>query len=206
MFNHPLPDENFHNFEYYEDLDPIISCVEVINSGALSYEIFISQYFKALDEGWHVDPTATEDKNSDDWAKTENRTAIFAENLTEENILNALKNHHFYATPDKNLQIYFYGNDHLMGSKIVADKVNFKIKVIEPDGNKIDRITLYTNGVRVVKYWTVWKSNFETEYTVDLNREIKDESSDLKDNYFVLEVSLMNFTKAITSPIWVSLP
>ncbi len=221
MFNHPSGEglNIWNNFEYYEDLDKIIDCIEVSNGDFDDYGDRVQYYFISLDKGWHLGPTATEDNHGFNWGtSSENRTAVFIDELNEEKILRALKSHNFYATTDKNLQLYFFANDNPMGSKLSENEINFYIKVIEPDGDKINKVTLYTNGKNIVKEWTmVGENKFEAIYSISLNAktEVENKTNNALERYYVVEVEtirekglnpiLYEKRNAISSPIWIKL-
>ncbi len=204
MFNHPGEGGTpvWDDFKYYKDLDSIINCIEVINATAGSYEDFVDFYFMALDAGWHLGPAASEDSHHSFWGtRCECRTAIFAEELSEESILNALRNHNFYATADKNLRLYFLGNNNLMGSKIAlkrGENINFYIKVVEPDGEVVSRIAILSNNKTLIKEFENDKSQFEIIFSIPF------ESVGEEAKYYIVEVSLQSSKKAISSPIWIT--
>lgn len=76
-------------------------------------------YFKYLNLGFKVAPTADQDNHQKNWgAATPARTAIVATSLTKASVIDALRRRHVYATEDKNLSIIIKVNGRLCGDVI----------------------------------------------------------------------------------------
>ena len=74
-------------------------------------------YLHYLNLGFHLAPSTGQDNHYRTWGTVSDaRVAVLADNLTKQEILNALKNRRAYATEDKNLKVIFRANGHLMGS------------------------------------------------------------------------------------------
>lgn len=76
-------------------------------------------YFKYLNLGFKVAPTADQDNHQKNWgAATPARTAIVATSLTKASVIDALRRRHVYATEDRNLSIIIKVNGRLCGDMI----------------------------------------------------------------------------------------
>lgn len=76
-------------------------------------------YFKYLNLGFKVAPTADQDNHQKNWgAATPARTAIVATRLTKASVIDALRRRHVYATEDRNLSIVIKVNGRLCGDVI----------------------------------------------------------------------------------------
>ena len=153
QWNHPLSYGcpvawDFFQFDYYSDKrDAGMELIECYNWGYRD-----SSYIKALDAGWHVMPTATEDDHYGMWISPLGiRTVLLAESLTRENLYDAMRAGRGYATLDDNLEIRFSVNGKVMGSDLAnpgAASYTASLDICDPDvyGDKIIKIEIVTNG------------------------------------------------------------
>jgi hypothetical protein len=93
-------------------MDEHASLIEVLNGPGLKdgtgqrAKSMESEYFKYLNLGFHLSPTADQDNHYRTWGTITNaRTGLIAPSLTKESILEAMADGHAYATEDKNLKI-----------------------------------------------------------------------------------------------------
>lgn len=76
-------------------------------------------YFKYLNLGFKVAPTADQDNHQKNWgAATPARTAVVATTLTKASVLDALRRRHVYATEDRNLSVVIKVNGRLCGDVV----------------------------------------------------------------------------------------
>ncbi|MET0648526.1 MAG: CehA/McbA family metallohydrolase [Pyrinomonadaceae bacterium] len=76
-------------------------------------------YFKYLNLGFKVAPTADQDNHQRNWgAATPARTAVVATSLTKASVIDALRRRRVYATEDRNLSVIIRVNGRLCGDVI----------------------------------------------------------------------------------------
>ncbi|MCJ7490391.1 MAG: PHP domain-containing protein [Thermoplasmata archaeon] len=132
---------DFFQFDFCtEERDAAMGMLECYNWGYRD-----SSYIKALDEGWHIMPTATEDDHYGDWISPLGiRTVLLAPSLTRDNLYEAMREGRGYATLDENLEIRFTLNGEVMGSSLSspgATSYTASIVIDDTDG-LCDAITL----------------------------------------------------------------
>lgn len=138
QFNHPkLYNDNASEYgaddfsspsTWIETMDRYAQLIEIINGPAMTKlrdqepaEVMQSDYLYYLNLGFHLAPTADQDNHYFTWGtSTRARTGVIAESLTNDNIYNALRNRHVYATEDNNLRVIFHVNGKLCGTRITA--------------------------------------------------------------------------------------
>ncbi len=154
MFNHPSwPDDSFSNLAYVNNLDRHINGIEVGN-GAPPYSYHRSEghYFKALDNGWRLGAMNAQDNHSTNWGDPDNLTVIIAEDLSTDNLIDAMNARRMYSTETKSLHLTVKGNGHWMGSVIdiaVGEEIDFEV-LAEDTKVKIDKLQLITNGGHIL--------------------------------------------------------
>ena len=152
QFNHPLyVSENFMDYTgLSEDSDGSMNIIEAYND-----EDYENSYIMALDQGWHLMPSANSDTHYSDWiASHEMRTVLLAESLTPEDLYAAMSARRGYATLDKNLEIQYTLNEAVMGS-IIEDSpssCDIVVHVVDPDGESdaITKIEIISNNGVIV--------------------------------------------------------
>ncbi len=201
QLNHPgTTFGDFADFGYYSvGTDAVTHLVEVGNgegpvrtSGYFpSYEY----YTRALDKGWHVAPSNNQDNHKGNWiTSNEARTVVLANELTRENVYDAIRNYRVYASEDKNLEIAYYVNGNVMGTIMDApDKLNVSIKAKDPDANdKIGKISIITNGGTVA-----------ASKTFDTNEAVWDLALDPEYSYYYVRIDQTDKDIAVTAPVWI---
>lgn len=84
-----------------------------------------SEFFRYLNLGFHIAPTADQDNHRATWGTiTDARTAVVADELTKAALLRAMKARHVYATEDKNLRIDCRVNGQRCGERLNAVPTN----------------------------------------------------------------------------------
>lgn len=134
QFNHPSSSGQFlvngTALGYSADGDAVMVIAEIQNSSAFSTntietETGRSSYESAfklmLERGFHVAPVTNQDNHCANWgASWTNRTAVLIPNgdvFTTATFMDALRARRVFATSDKQSQLVFTGNGHLMGER-----------------------------------------------------------------------------------------
>ncbi len=201
QFNHPGDKfGDFNKLKYSKNADQVISLIEVgngykkdISKNIISFDM----YQLALDNGWHLAPTANQDNHKVDFGiANEFRTVILSTNLSKDAIYDALKNMRVYATQDKNIKIDYNINKLPIGSTITdATKLNFSICSIDNDSeDKIKEIQVISNKGEVIKS-KMFNSNL-----AKLDFSIKP----IKNKYYYVKVIQNNNKVSVTAPIWIN--
>lgn len=201
QFNHPgTTFGNFDEFAHYNPkYDNVINLVEVGNGegqiGSNGYFRSYDQYTMALDKGWHLSPSNNQDNHKGKWGDANTaRNVVLADALTYEGILDAVKNHRFYSTEDKNLTINYTLDGNVMGSKVTnaGSTVKIEAEIVDPDSQDIvGKVEVISNGGKVVASETVNSNQGLVEF------EIPNEGT-----YYYILVTEGDGDMAVTSPVW----
>ncbi|MCD8190610.1 MAG: cell wall-binding protein, partial [Clostridiales bacterium] len=157
QFNHPgTTFGDFQDFSYYdEEIDELITLIEVGNGegaiGSSSYFPSYEYYTRALDKGWHVAPTNNQDNHKGLWGDANTaRSVVLADNLTEGDIYDAMRNYRVYATEDNDLSIYYTLDGNIMGTILsesdVDDTVTLSVKLSDPTDSSLGTVSVIVNG------------------------------------------------------------
>lgn len=204
QLNHPgTTFGNFSDFAYYTPaLDNYVQLVEVGNGegqiGAGGYYPSYEQYIMALDKGWHVAPTNNQDNHKGRWGNANDaRDVIFADELSENGLFDAIRERRLYATEDKNLEISYTLDDHMMGSQLgtddVGENVDIDVTVYDPDYNDgISKVEVVVNSGRVAYAWDSIPDSGELSCTIPAAY-----------SYYFIRVTQMDGNLAVTAPVWV---
>ncbi|MDQ1371621.1 MAG: POLIIIAc protein [Candidatus Thermoplasmatota archaeon] len=160
QWNHPLSYGcpvcwDYYQFDYVtEERDAAMGMLECYNWGYRD-----SSYVKALDAGWHMMPTATEDDHYGDWISPLGiRTVLLAPSLAREDLYDAMRDGRGYATLDSNLEIRFEVDGEVMGSDLSspgAASYTASIRIFDPDvvGDEITLVEIVSdNNVTVCSF------------------------------------------------------
>jgi hypothetical protein len=208
QWNHPLSYGcpvcwDYYQFDFWnEERDAAMGMLECYNWGYRD-----SSYYKALDAGWHMMPTATEDDHYGDWISPLGiRTVLLAPSLSREDLYEAMSEGRGYATLDSNLEIRFEVDGAVMSSRLGnpgAESYTASIDICDPDGD-CDMITLVeivSNGNTTVWSATPNSSSYK-------NPEIELPGSD-GSQYFLVRVTTVSplngeveGVTAWTAPVW----
>ena len=201
QFNHPtyMTDE-FMSFAYQTAArDAAMGLVEVFND--LLTE---DSYILALDQGWHVMPSANSDTHSQDWMTgSDVRTVLLAPSLTPADLYAAMRAGRGYATLDKNLEISYTMNGEVMSSVLAPGTSEFTaaVHIEDPDGTAMDEITL----VEIVSDGGIVVASVPTSgTTVDLTVTLSSHSA----NYYYVRVTTASGLDGLpgatawTAPVW----
>ncbi|NFA43968.1 DUF3604 domain-containing protein [Clostridium botulinum] len=200
QLNHPGKTfGDFADFGFYsEGADKNVNLIEVGNgegpirgSGYFpSYEY----YTRALDKGWHVAPTNSQDNHKGNWFTSNNaRTIVIADDNSRDSIYDALREKRVYASEDADMTIDYTVNDEVMGTSLgnVDGKLNFKINATDPT-DKIKKISIIANGGVEVESKTFNDNNANWELTLDPEY-----------SYYYVKVVQEDKDISVTSPVWV---
>ncbi|WP_391120144.1 CehA/McbA family metallohydrolase [Psychrobacillus sp. L3] len=213
QFNHPdMSKDAFNNFKPYDKtIDKLFTMLEVGNgSGSYGYANAEGKLFSALDLGWHVSPTYGEDNHDGTWGKTNARTVIVADDLTQESLLHSMANMRVYMSEDPNFQLDVLANGFYMGSTVDSKTLNFNIKgsddVAESKTNgydylsntyksddRVTKVELISNGGKVVDSYAPNTKDFTwtPSYTVASGQQ-----------WFVVRVTQADGERIYSAPIW----
>lgn len=204
QLNHPgTTFGNFSDFAYYTPmLDNYVQLVEVGNGegqvGAGGYYPSYEQYIMALDKGWHVAPTNNQDNHKGSWGNANDaRNVIYADSLTEEGLFDAIRDRRLYATEDKNLEISYTLDGHMMGSQLgteeVGENVTIDVTVYDPDhSDAISKVEVVVNSGRVAYTWDSIPASGELSATIPADY-----------SYYFIRVTQADGNLAVTAPVWV---
>jgi hypothetical protein len=96
---------------------------------------------------WYLGSLGGQDNHSKDWGtRNQFRTAVLAEELTRENIVDAYLNRRFYATEDKDLHLDFRCQGHPMGSRLSDVLREFEVTAWDEVEDTFQEVRLYRNG------------------------------------------------------------
>ncbi|MBU8880965.1 CehA/McbA family metallohydrolase [Bacillus sp. FJAT-29790] len=196
QFNHPaMSKDAFDNFiPYDKNLDKLFTMLEVGNgSGKYSYVNTENKFFNALDLGWHVAPTYGEDNHDATWGKTNKRTVIVANDLSQDSLLDAMKKMRVYFTEDKDFTMDVLASGFYMGSTTDTKQLNFDIKGTSPN-RTISQVEIVTNGATVVK--SITPNSKELDWKPEPINVVGGQQ------WYVVRVTLDNGDRAYSAPIW----
>lgn len=150
----------------------------------------------ALDSGWYVGMTSNQDNHEADWGNKPRRTGVYAESLTTELVLSALRAMRTFGTLDRNLRLEFRANGAWMGSTIANGRLQFEVLAADPDSaDRIQRVELVTN--RGVVLDSLVPAN---PHLVDWKPVTTTDS--IARRYFFVRILERDGDLAISSPIW----
>lgn len=201
QFNHPgTTFGDFNDFTGYDpSIDQQITLIEVGNGeGAVRSSGYFPSYVyytHALDKGWHLAPTNNQDNHLGHWGNANTaRTVILAPGLSRDNIYDAMKNRHCYATEDNNLRIKYTLNGAIMGSILPQkpDQVDIKVDLEDPDNEALGTVSIIASGGRVVasKELIANKDSIEFILAPDYS-------------YYYIRVDEADKDIAVTAPVWI---
>jgi hypothetical protein len=212
-YNHPgdydYLDCEFLHLEVYPDTVPQMVGIETWNGNDSfdkyyydgGWETDFSYWDEGNLQGWHLGALGAQDNHHADWGtRNQFRTAVLAEGLTREQMVDAYRNRRFYATEDKDLYLDFRCQGYPMGSHIYGVERRFKVKARDKSGDTFQEVRLYRNG-ELLKAKAVSGSRIRVRF--------KDLSRSGSDYYYAIvrqnddnDLNGRN-DEAISSPIWI---
>lgn len=145
------------------------------------------QYF--LNKGFHYGLAANSDGHKGNPGRN-GLTAVFAEELTKDSILEAIRKRHCYGTTNARIKLLFTINDHLMGS--ILPNVEEKELYLNIEGeNTLKAVDIIKNGELYRRFRPDGKG---------LEKSIK--IKDTEPSYWYIRVVQIDNHMAYSSPIW----
>lgn len=137
QFNHPDPlIGDFQDFAYEPGAAGAIALIELSRGQGHGYRRLEESYLRALWAGWRVGAANNSDTHEADWGSgTWRRTGILARELSEAELLTALRARRIFATEDYNLAIALRANGTWMGSRLPAtSELDLVVEMVDRDG------------------------------------------------------------------------
>lgn len=192
QFNHPGAHYgDFENFGHYSaNYDRQICLLEVAGEGRFTA---YGEYTKALDAGWHVAPTTSQNNHSGSWGDArEDRTVILADDLTESALFDAIRHHRVYATADGDLTVYYELNGRIMGSTMgTVAEPEISVYLHDPTDEAVGRVEVIADRGRVVD-----------SVQVDACEDLVYLYPPGGYSYYYLRVTQPDGDIAVTAPVW----
>lgn len=193
QFNHPgRAYGDFGRFANYKpEYDAVMQLLEVgSEGGSRAYDY----YDLALQCGWHVGPTNSQDNHNGNWgSESPVRTVALAKELTENALYGAMANRRVYATEDSDLSIVYRLNGQIMGSIIrAADSLTVTASISDPTDAAIGTVEVVCGGGAGAVCKTVNTRSAELTMTVPAGHD-----------YYYLRVTQPDGDIAVTAPVWV---
>lgn len=181
---------NFQSFGNYKAAyDGRIHLLEVTDEMGADW----SQYDQALDAGWHVAPSASQNNHYGDWGTVNgDRTVILAEQLTRESLFEAIRSHRVYATQDPDLHLYYTLNGEPMGSVLssVGDP-EIHVTVYDPTDSAVGTVEVIGEDGQVLVSRSVAGSC--DDLTLSVSGRYR---------YYYLRITQSDGDIAVTAPVW----
>lgn len=208
FFNHPgrqnstgqefgqfadTPSDKFVGMELWNKND--IYNVYYYNDGYYPNDGNLGFYDEALTNGWKIAAGGSSDNHSGTWG-TDNdyRLAVLANNLTRDDLYNAMLEKRFFSTLDNNIKMSFKINGSEMGSTVEGGiNKSIQILVTDGDGEIFTEIELIKNGV-VFNTWNPNVSNVNIAESVTIS----------DGDYYYIRVTQADNDEAISSAVFVS--
>jgi len=209
FFNHPGRDDNNGKYSYNSNKTPSVKIVGMElwnNVNGFSRYYYNTGYNpsdnkgnfdEALSKGWIIGAEGSGDNHSGTWGTSENyRMAILADNLTRDDLFDAMKARRFFSTLEPDIRLSFKVNGQEMGSAIPVGSYPVQIQASDGGGENFTKVVLYDKNHKRIKTWTPNTSSFT------LNDNITATAGD----YFYVKVlqadSSGSAGQAISSPIF----
>lgn len=190
QFNHPGPESgDFENFGHWEEgFDKNMALLEVGSGKGIRDEKW---YTRALDRGWHVAPTVSQNNHSGNWGDLDDcRTVILAEALTEQSLYEAMAARRVYAAEDKNLSLWYELDGTIMGSTIAAKQAHTLTLWMQDTDGESALVEVITDGGAVT-------ASAQTDGSAPLSLSVTGGGS-----YYYLRITQSDGDIALTAPVW----
>lgn len=179
---------DFDRFDHYRaDYDNSVHLLETLGEGS------ISGYIQALDQCWHLAPTATQNNHNGNWGSENGlRTVVLADSLTEDALFSAIREYRVYATEDADLHISFELDGHIMGSRLSrADDPEITVSLYDPTDTGGCTLEIITEG-------GISLTKLEAEGNGDLAVSVPGGF-----RWYFVKVTQADGDVAVTAPVWV---
>ena len=229
MFNHPgmfnlLHIELAQLGLFAPDVLPMVG-IEVLNTDQGLDTFYYGGSWKTdksyLDagnlQGWALAPVGTQDNHQVDFG-TRNpfRTAVLADGLTRDQLMDAFQQRRVYATEDSDLYLDLRANGFPMGSRIEASELDFEVLACDASLDGFSEIRLYRGGElleRAAKLQSAtppssWKVPAQGCVRASFHEAVRSPST----YYYVIVTEKDDHDgngrndEAISAPIWVAAP
>ncbi len=190
------PGDHYGNFSSFrnwnKDYDKVIQLLEVASG---QEGTAWGQYTAALDAGWHVAPTISQNNHTGSWGDADDgRTVVLAESLTEEDLFAAIRSRRVYATQDKDLHLYFDLNGYPMGEIMpVEEALQIALSWYDPTDGALGTVEVITEGGAVL----ATRTPAEDYVLIPVPEGCR---------YYYLRITQADGDIAVTAPVWVDLP
>lgn len=209
------------------NMDEFVHLIEVFSGPALDPKVYddtykygdyrytFSDYYFYLQQGFHLSPSVGQDNHFKTWGKaTPARTAVLAKSLSQEDIFDALRNHRTYATEDKNMELGFYINDNIIGSKIdlnTDDPLMIKVTFEDPDNNDGTRSVELFHGIvdpqNISNWSTVGYYDKRVARTSDISGgEVTFSGFNVSGDpeFYFIKLTQNDGQRVVSAPIWIN--
>lgn len=211
FFNHPGFADNNGAYSYNSSATPSLKIVGMelwnktdgfstyyYNSGRISGDNK-GNFDEALTNGWFIGAEGSGDDHSSTWGTAQTyRMAILANNLTKNDLFEALKVRRFYSTMEPDIRLSFKINDNEMGSILPYGNFPIQIQASDGGGDVFTKVVMYDKNHNVVKSWLPGQNSFT------INDNINTQPGD----YYYIKVlqadSSATSGQAISSPIFIT--
>jgi hypothetical protein len=167
------------------------------NPGSSMFYLFY--YQTLLAKGYHLGPTIDHDNHNTTFGHTTfSRTAIMASALTKTEIINGMRNMHFYATQDCDSKVDFTINTKMMGSIFTDRNAPFiSVTLTDATTNTSGAIIRVMRGIPGSGTFAV---KIDSVIGPNLNY-VDDGLANQTTGYYYIDIS-MGTARIVTSPIW----
>jgi hypothetical protein len=160
-FDHPggtyfLPLEFLHLAVYADAVPQMVGISTWCGTESFDTYYYSGSWFASLPfsywdvgnlRGWYLGALGGQDNHSPHWGtRNDFRTAVLAEELTREHIVDAYLNRRFYSTEDKDLHLDVRCQGYPMGSRLTGVSPEFEVEAWDESGDTFVEVRLYRNG------------------------------------------------------------
>jgi hypothetical protein len=125
--------------------DEVIALLELLNEDDEPME---SAYHQALDQGWHIGPSAGHDNHGEKWFTLGTRTGVLATSLTRQNIYDGLRQSRVFCSQDSKIRVWYDINGTIMGASTpTAATYKATVKI---EGSTASKVEIITKAGKVV--------------------------------------------------------
>ncbi|MBU1172082.1 MAG: hypothetical protein KKD44_21205, partial [Proteobacteria bacterium] len=204
QFNHPGREKSmFYDFRYNASTTDNMVAVETGNrdTGNCDGE-YLQYYADALAQGWRLAPTNNQDNHQ--LRVNSHRTVIIADNLTRNDLLDALKERRVYSSDDPDMRVIFKIGAHFMGEVVLMSSGSYEAHVQVDDNEPITQLEIIDASGSTIASTTPSSTFVEWNPLLTVTA----------DNYYFLKVTQddthhdepsYSFQIAVTAPIWLDI-
>lgn len=158
---------------------------------------YLSFYRNMLARGYHLGPTIDHDNHNVTHGHTAlSRTVVLAAALTENDILGAMRQMHFYATEDCSAYVNYKINDAILGSTVTNNGPP-TISVSTTTSNPVTSLKIYSgvpgSGTNAAILTSTTTGSINYTHTALANGATQ---------YYYIDITESDGKRTITAPIW----